>query len=315
MTDYLDEIVGQETAKNFVRTALKKGNLYNFLFVGPKGVGKRRLGFALAKTLACPPNSPNLIVVAPIPSKIKEKKDKIYEYTKQYFPENAVIEIEDRTAILIEQIRGVIERLVHMPSLGSKRVVLIIEADRMTDEAANCFLKTLEEPPIDTIFILTTSRPNFLLPTIHSRCQKVPFTYMNDEQIKNIIFEGSDEFQLGSPGEILMFQKKNLVEDVLDIFKNSPLNLKAAADTAKGFEYMKIVDLLYPLLLLYRLVLYRKLNIVTNSTVDIEITKKANKITLEKIINTISMLNYSINSLEQNPHRLLLLLNTLTKLP
>ena len=315
MINYLDEIIGQETAKRFIRTALKKGNLYNFLFVGPKGVGKRRFGFVLAKTLNCPTNSPNFLLVAPIPSKIKDKRDKIYEYTKQYLPENSVVEIEDRSSILIEQIRGVIERLVHMPSLGSRRVVLILEADRMTDEAANCFLKTLEEPPLDTIFILTTSRPNFLLPTIHSRCQKVPFYYLNNEQIKNIIFEGNDVLQIGSPGEILVLQQNNLIENVFDIFKNSPLDIKTAATIAKEFESKKVVNLLYPLLLLYRLILYRKLNIAINSAMALELTKKANNIPLEKIINTVTMLNYNINILEQNPNRLLLLFNILTKLP
>ncbi|GAJ21897.1 unnamed protein product, partial [marine sediment metagenome] len=108
---------------------------------------------------------------------IKDKEDKIFEYTKHYLPENTVVELEDRTAILIEQIRNVIKRLIHMPDIGSKRVVLVLEADRMTDAAANCFLKTLEEPPLDTVFILTSSRPNSLLPTIRSRCQAVPLSY------------------------------------------------------------------------------------------------------------------------------------------
>lgn len=315
MIDHLDAIIGQETAKRCIRTAIKKGNLYNFLFVGPKGVGKRLFAFALAKILNCPPRSPNFILVAPIPSKIKDKKDKIYEHTKRYLPENPVIEIEDRASILIEQIREVIRRLIHMPSLGSKRVVLFLEVDRMTDAAANCFLKTLEEPPLDTVFILTTSRPNFVLPTIQSRCQKIPFTHLNNEEIKNIIFEGDDEFKIGSPGEILMFQQKNLTENVIDIFKNAPLNTKGAASVANEFEHKKILNLFYPLLLLYRLALYRKIGLTRSSSFEAEVKKKADTISVEKLINTVMMLNYSINILEQNPHRLLLLFNILIKLP
>ncbi|KPJ71659.1 hypothetical protein AMJ52_08395 [candidate division TA06 bacterium DG_78] len=315
MTDYLDEIIGQETAKKFIRTSIKKGNLYNYLFTGPKGVGKRLCSFALAKTLHCPPHSPNFILVAPIPSKIKDKKEKIYEYTKQYLPENPLVEIEDRTSILIEQIRDVIERLLHMPSIGSKRVVLVLDADAMTDAAANCFLKTLEEPPLDTIFILTTSRPNFLLPTIQSRCQKIPFTYLNSEQIKNIIFTGDDEFQMGSPGEILMLQQSNLVENVFDIFKRLPLNTKSAATVAKEFENKKTIDLLYPLLLLYRLALYQKIGILSSTQLDSAVKKKADTLSLQGLVRTVMILNYSITTLEQNPHRLLLLFNILTKLP
>ncbi len=315
MVDYLDEIVGQKTAKRFIRNALETGNLYNFLFIGPKGVGKRHFGFALAKTLNCPPNSPNFILIAPIPSKIKDKEDKIYEYTKQYLPQNSVVELEDRAAILIEQIRNAIKRLIHMPDIVSKRVVLILEADRMTDAAANCFLKTLEEPPLDTLFILTSSRPNFLLPTIRSRCRAVPFNYLNNEQINSIIFSGNDEFLTGSPGEILVLREHDSLNRIYTIFKNCPLDTATAAATAKEYERKKIIDLLYPLLLMYRLVLYKKLNITINSTIDEVIDKKVNKISLDKVINTLHMLNHSINALEQNPNRLLLLFNILTKLP
>lgn len=314
MVDYLDEIIGQDTAKRFIHTAIKKKKLYNFLFVGPKGVGKRLLGFALAKTLNSPPNSPNFILVAPIPSKIKNKVDKIYEYTKQYLPEYPVIEVEDRASILIEQIRNIIQRLIYMPASGSQRVVLILEADKMTAEAANCFLKTLEEPPLDTVFILTTSRPNFLLPTIRSRCQIVPFNYLSNDQIESIIFDGHDEFRLGSPGEILTLRQNNFIDCAYTIFKYSPLDTKTAAAKAKELERKKTIDIFYPLLLLYRLVLYKKLNINIHSAFEGEIIKKANNISLEDTVNTLMMLNHSINMLEQNPNQLLLLFNTLAKL-
>lgn len=315
MADYLDEIVGQETAKQFVRTAIKKGNLYNFLLVGPKGVGKRMFGFAFAKTLGCPPNSPNFLLVGPIPAKLKDKQDKIFEYSKRYLPEYPIIEVEDRSSILIEQIRNIIERLITMPVKGSKRVILIIEADKMTDAAANCFLKTLEEPPMETIFILTTSRQDFLLPTIRSRCQVVPFNYLTENQLKEIIFEAGDEFKLGSPGEILTIKENNLMEKVYSIFKDAPLDIATAANRAKELERKNLIDIFYPLLLFYRLVLYKKLNIKTDSSYETEITKKANNTSLEKVLNTVLMLNYNINILEQNPNHLLLLFNTLIKLP
>jgi len=313
--DYLDEIIGQTTAKRFVRTALKTGNLYNFLFIGPRGVGKRYFGFALAKTLRCPPHSPNFILVAPIPSKIKDKENKIYEYTKQYLPENPVVELEDRTAILIEQIRDVIKRLIHMPDKGSKRVVLILEADTMTDAAANCFLKTLEEPPLDTLFILTSSRPQFLLPTIRSRCRIVPFNYLSNEHINSIIISENDEFYTGSPGEILMLRDRDLISKTHDIIQNCPLDIASAAKMAREYERKKIVDLLYPLLLMYRLALYQKLNIKTDSSIDDTVIKKAEKLSLGGIISALHLLNNSINVLEQNPNRLLLLFSILTRLP
>ncbi|KPL15401.1 hypothetical protein AMJ74_01625 [candidate division WOR_3 bacterium SM1_77] len=315
MADYLDDIVGQDTAKKFIRTAIKKDILYNFLFVGPRGVGKRMFGFAMAKTLNCPPNSPNFHLITPVPSKLKDKSDKIHEYSKNYLPENTVVDAEDRVSILIEQIRNLDERLMHMPESGTKRVVLILEADQMTDEAANCFLKTLEEPPIDTVFVLTSSRPEFLLPTIRSRCRVLPFTHLGRAQIEKIVYEGKDEFMLGSPGEILALRESSMVDNIMDVFKKTPMHLKSAASVAREYERKNIVELYYPLLLLYRLVLYRKLNLASKTGYEFEIAKKAKRVTLDKVIDTIVMLNNNICLLERNPNRLLHLFNVLLRLP
>lgn len=317
MVDYLDEITGQETPKKFIRTALKSNNLYNLLLIGPRGVGKRTLGFALAKLLNCPIHSNNFLLVAPIPSRIKEKEDKISEYTKKYFPENPVVELEDRTAILIDQIRTIIQRLMHMPAKGARRVVMILEADRMTDEAANAFLKTLEEPPIDTLFVLTSSRPNNLLPTIRSRCRIVPFSYLRNDQVREILYDGEDGLLLGSPGEMLRLQEQNLIADALKVFNQCPMTAKNAAGTARTYERKIIVDLFYPLILLYRLVLYRKIysGIPIHTPFNSYIEKKVRSVSLAQLVDTIGRLHQSIILLEHNPNRLLLLLDVLTKLP
>jgi len=316
MPDYLDEIVGQETAKKYVRTSLKKDKLYNLLLAGPKGVGKRMFAFALAKTLGCPLNSPNFYLLGPIPAGIREKEDKIAEYQKKYWPEFPVIEVEDRANILIEQVRKLIDQqLGLMPRAESKRVVLILEADKMTEEAANCFLKTLEEPPLDTIFVLTSSRIDSLLPTIRSRCQTVHLCYLAGHHIKSIIYEGRDEFNLNSPGEILVLQENKALDKALEIYQKTPLSAPDASDFAREFERRKLVEILYPLLLIYRLALYRKLNLPTESGYAARIGKKAERVSLDKILATIGLLNTSINSLEHNPNHLLLLFNILLKLP
>ncbi|UCF71564.1 MAG: AAA family ATPase [candidate division WOR-3 bacterium] len=313
--DYLDEIVGQEAAKRFIRTAIKKDNLYNLLFVGPRGVGKRTMAFALAKTLGCPPKSQYFNLITPIPSKIKDRGDKIEEYSRSYLPDNVIVQAEDRASILIEQIRNLDERLMHMPGKETKRVVLILEADQMTDEAANCFLKTLEEPPIDTVFILTSSRPEYLLPTIRSRCRTIPFVYLNADQIKKVVFEGTDDFILGSAGEILTFRDGNIVENAIDVFKKMPVTLKAAANLARVYERKRIIEIFYPLLLLYRMVLYRKLNLAGSARYEREIAFKAKKVPTDKLVNAVEVLNEGINLLERNPNRLLHLFYVFLRLP
>jgi DNA polymerase-3 subunit delta' len=315
VTDYLDDVVGQETAKVFIRTAIKKDNLYNLLFVGPRGVGKRMMAFAFAKTLNCPPNSQNFNLIAPVPSRIREKRDKIYEYSKHYLPDNPVVETEDRVSILIEQIRDLEARLVHMPSVNTKRIALILEADQMTDQAANCFLRTLEEPPVDTVFVLTSSRPEYLLPTIRSRCRIVPFTYLKKGQIKKIVFDGTDDFMLGSAGEVLSFRESGVVDEVIAVFKRTPLTLKAAAELAYNYQRRRVVELYYPLLLLYRLVLYKRLNIVSNTRYEHDISIKAKRLDTDKIIRAIRLLNDNIILIESNANRLLQLFNVLLRLP
>ncbi len=311
--DYLDEIIGQETAKKFIRNALKKDQIYNLLIAGPEGVGKRQAAFALAKSLGCPPNSPNFMLIAPIPPGTKEEK--IFEYMKNYLPENPVVHLDDYSSIIIKQIRNLIEWLLLMPAQGTKRVVIILEADRMNEESANSFLKTLEEPPMDTVFILTSSRPDFLLPTIRSRCQTVKFSYLNNAQIENIIFEGKDNFYLGSPGEILHLKENKIFATSYEIFKKAPLSPENVARLARDLEGENLADFFYSLLLLYRCVLYKQLNQPVSQELEIEINKKARKVSGEKIIKTILMLNNCINLLGNNPNHLILLFNTLFKLP
>lgn len=314
--DYLDEIIGQETAKKFIRNALKKDQIYNLLLAGPKGVGKRLTAFALSKTLGCPPHSPNFMLIAPVPPTIKEKEkdEKIFEYMKIYFPENAIIKVEDHSSITIRQIRHLIEWLLLMPAKGTKRIVVILEADRMNEESANSFLKTLEEPPIDTLFILTSSRPDFLIPTIRSRCQVVKFSYLNNAQIENIIFEGKDNFYLGSPGEILYLRDNNIFTTASEIFKKAPLSTENAAKFARELAGENLTDFFYCLLLLYRSVFYKQLNQPISKELEMEVNTKARKVSCEKIIKTILMLNNCINLLGYNPNYLILLFNTLIRL-
>lgn len=310
--NYFDEIIGQDIAKNFISNALKNDAIYNLLLAGPKGVGKRKTAFVIARALNCPPNSPNFMLIAPVPPSIKDEK--IFEYVKNYLPENPVVHIEDNSAIVIKQIKTLIEWLMLMPARETKRVVIILEADRMNEESANSFLKTLEEPPIDTIFILTSSRPEYLIPTIRSRCQIVKFGYLNKVQIENIIFEGKDDFYLGSPGEILYLQGNSSFAIAREIFKKAPLSSENVVKFLRELEGENLTDLFYCLVLLYRLVLYKQLNQPVAGELEMDITRKAKRVPRDKIVATILMLNNCINSLIYNPNRRILILNTFLRL-
>lgn len=314
MGDQLDAIIGQDTAKRFVRTAIKKDSLYNFLLTGPRGVGKRIFAFSLVRMLGCTLTSGNFIFIAPIPPNIKDIPEKVHGYLQTYLPDNSVVDLEDKSTIVVGQIRDIIARLIHLPSAGAQRVVLILEADRMNEEAANCFLKTLEEPPTDTFFILTSSRPDHLLPTIRSRCRRVPFSYLTREQIQEIILDQGDPYVLGSPGEVMLLEQSDIMDDARKILNQCPLSIKAASTIAKEFRKRSLIELLYPLLLLYRRILYKKIGI--NDMPDTKvISAKAKKVPVQTLLHTIHILNNSINLLERSPNRLLLLLTILLQLP
>lgn len=315
MTEYFEGIVGQETARRFLATALRKDRLYNLLICGPRGVGKRSIAFALARALGCSPGSPRLTLIGPIPAGLKDKEDKIAEYSARYLPENPLIEMEERALILINQIRAIADRLAFMPEPGSKRMVLLLEADRMTDDAANAFLKTLEEPPLDTVFVLTSARPDQLLPTIRSRCQSVHCSYLNEPEMARIMFDHHDTYHLGSPGEIMVWQNKEQWPIVLDIFRRAPLNEPQAARLARELERENYLDILYPLLLLYRHAYYHALRLSPLDPSIPGIDGACARLTPARMVEAMRLLNTAINALDRNPNHLLLLYSVLSRLP
>ena len=98
-------------------------------------------------------------------------------------PDVLVVEPGDNGSIRIDQIRDVIDRAGFRPFEGRRRVVVVDEADTMIAAAQNALLKTLEEPPSASVFILVTARPDMLLPTVQSRCQRLRFQSVEREEV------------------------------------------------------------------------------------------------------------------------------------
>src|SRR5207302_1196368 len=90
-------------------------------------------------------------------------------------PDVQVVEPGDTGAIKVDQVRDIMERSAYRPFEGKRRVVIIDSADAMLAPAQNALLKTLEEPPPSSVFILVTSRPDVLLPTVRSRLIRLSF--------------------------------------------------------------------------------------------------------------------------------------------
>lgn len=206
------DIVGHQQAIKALRRALHGGRLPpGYLFIGPPHVGKTTLALALAQAANCehPINPddpetldacgecsscrriaaetyPDLRVVRPrlkvkLPKKATQKQNKKdqkqdeqeQEESEERLPAKLIGELED-ALIDVELINALIAETNRVAVEARRRVYIISSAETMNPAAANRLLKTLEEPPANTTFVLTTSRPSLLLPTIISRCQEIP---------------------------------------------------------------------------------------------------------------------------------------------
>lgn len=175
MTMIWDEIIGQPEATKRLRAAAEEGSSHAFLFWGPQGVGKRKTAKAYAAALNCEKNGCGGCLSC------TKVRDGIH-------PD--VLEIEPEGDFLtIDQIRSIRHNVCLRPSEGRAKVFIIDETDRMTPPAANAFLKTLEEPPGGSVFILITCQPESLLPTVASRCQNVRFNPISSTAIKRFLME------------------------------------------------------------------------------------------------------------------------------
>jgi len=170
------EIIGQENAAVFLRQVIANDRIASaYLFAGIQGIGKTTTAMAFALLLNC---------MGPVDGDGCGKCPSCKKIIAGNHPDLMVIEPDqEKKTIGINQIREINRSLAFSPVLGQYRITIIDPAEGMTPEAANAFLKTLEEPPSGNIFILNVKEPGELLPTIVSRCQKVPFKPLPTEKI------------------------------------------------------------------------------------------------------------------------------------
>jgi DNA polymerase-3 subunit gamma/tau len=160
-----DEIAGQSHVTQTLKNAIERGRVsHAYLFCGPRGTGKTTTARILAKAINC--------VEGPT-VKPCGNCDSCRSITDGNSID--VLELDAASNRKVDEIRDFLEKIPYSSAQGGKKVYIVDEVHMLTTESFNTLLKTLEEPPEHVVFILATTEPNKVLPTILSRCQRFDF--------------------------------------------------------------------------------------------------------------------------------------------
>ncbi len=204
-------LYGQEKAKRLFGRSLLAGRVpHAYLFRGPDGVGKRLFAKGAAAAINC--RNRSAATACGICSSCRK-------FLSDNHPDFMVIRPVKGT-IKIEQIRQLTAELSYPPFESETRIVVIEDVHTMRREAANSLLKTLEEPPVNNVLVLTAESSQEILATLVSRCQVVPFSRLsNEDTVSLLVARGIERATAkllarlaeGSPGRALLFQKSEMV--------------------------------------------------------------------------------------------------------
>jgi len=170
-------IIGQDKAINILERTIQRGRMASsYLFAGEPGIGKKCTAVTLAKALNCLTSPGDACDECPSCRKIDSG----------IHPDFLLISPESGQ-IRVEEIRAIDEMLSLKAFEGRYKVVIVDDADTMNQYAANAFLKTLEEPPQESLIILVSSNPGRLPDTIRSRCSRINFTPLSSDACEKVL--------------------------------------------------------------------------------------------------------------------------------
>lgn len=206
-------IIGNENIKELLAKSLKNNTItHSYLFIGPEGIGKMLYAKEFAKAILCIEKE-----------KPCEKCKSCLEFNTKNNPDYNEINVEENS-IKIDTIRQMQSKVAEKPIISNKKVYIINDSEKMTVEAQNCLLKTLEEPPEYVTIILITSNESLILSTIKSRCTQINFKPIDENTLKryletNLNFKNISENMLKSYSgsikkAIEMNEKKETYEEL-----------------------------------------------------------------------------------------------------
>jgi DNA polymerase-3 subunit delta' len=312
------DIIGHERPIQILKIALLRKSLaHAYLFYGEEGIGKKLVAKALAQAANCEIQlEGNSCGQCPSCQHIEAETH----------PDFRTIGPEG-TMIKINQIRPLQEQMRLKPMSGLYRFVILDEAETMNDEASNALLKSLEEPPDHTVMILITSHPHALLPTVVSRCQRVRFNPLTDQQVIGILRrkypEASSQLgrvaalAMGSIGTALATDPETLEKEChklnQTLLDRSPKSIQGLLDLSQEYAQNRETTerALYWIGLWLRDLLIAKIQpsspcVIANSSSQ-QFIGAAAKVNVEEVMALASLVHWIFNALNRNINRQLVL--------
>ena len=308
-----ESFIGNGRIIERLRTKLREGRFpHGLIFAGPEGVGKGTCALMVAKALNC--------TKAPA-GDFCDECSSCRKINSGVHPDVTTIAVEDEaTQIKIAQIRQLLGMLDLQPLEGRNKVIIIDPADSLNAEAANALLKGLEEPPVNTFFVLITINAHELLMTVRSRCQIYNFTPIAPKEIRQhgAMDELTIRWSQGSIGRARSLDlsrlksEREVVFDFLDIALNAGedqfqdlLGISAELGRAKQeFESRMAV-----LAVLIADILYLKEELpekIVNIDIQDKLKKLAEHAPVEQFIRISEFLRFIESSLRSNVNRQML---------
>lgn len=224
-------IIGNKNNKELLTKIVEKNqSSHSYMFIGIEGIGKFLFAKEFAHMLLCMGDNIN---------KPCDKCKSCVEFLSQNHPDYYELNLNENT-IKIEQIRMLQSKILEKPIVSKRKVYIINDADKMTKEAQNCLLKTLEEPPEYVCIILIVSNESMILNTIKSRCTKMQFKPIDESELKEFL---NQHYQINSISSAYLKSSQGSIAKALKMNENAEL-YEEIDKVFYNMEKINLIDIL-----------------------------------------------------------------------
>ena len=235
-----EKLIGNEQIKQNLINILSNNTMsHSYMFIGTAGIGKLEFAKEFAKGILCSNNK-----------KPCGNCKSCIEFESGNNPEYNEINLGEESSIKIDIIRQLQNSIQQLPIISDRKVYIINDSEYMTKEAQNCLLKTLEEPPKFVTIILIVSNENTILNTVKSRCTKLYFKDISENELKKYIEDNNLDLLNDTKLDIVKIANGSIGK-LIKIYENKDLYIKVN-DVFNNIENFDITDVISKLDVLYK---------------------------------------------------------------